>query len=59
MKININWGKLVLQIRTDLVDHDFGANVVADLGSLVVINWNKYYSKLGQVLQMRATVVSK
>ena len=46
-----NWGSFVLlQIR---------ANVVTNWGSLIITNWCKCCYKLGQLLQIRATVVRK
>ena len=46
-----NWGSFVLlQIR---------ANVVANWGSFIITNWDKCCYKLGQLLQIRETVVTK
>ena len=46
-----NWGSFVfLQIRL---------NVVTDWGSFIITNWGKCFYKLGQLLQIRATVIAK
>ena len=46
-----NWRSFVLlQIR---------ANVVANWGSFITTNWDKCCYKLGQLLQIRATVIIK
>ena len=46
-----NWGGFVLlQIRT---------NVVTNWVSFIITNWGKFYYKLGQLLQIRATVITK
>ena len=46
-----NWGSFVLlQIR---------ANVVTNWGSFIITNWGKCCYKLGQLLQIRATVIIK
>ena len=46
-----NWGSFVLlQIR---------ANVVTNWGSFIITNWGKCCYKLGQLLQIRATVITK
>ena len=45
-----NWGSFVfLQI---------GASVITDWGSLVVAKWSRRYYKLGQLLQIRATIIT-
>ena len=45
-----NWGSFVLlQIR---------AHVVTNWGSFIITNWKKYRYKLGQLLQIRATVIT-
>ena len=46
-----NWGSfLLLQIR---------ANVVTNWGSFIITNWNKCCYKLGHLLQIMATVITK
>ena len=46
-----NWGSFVLlQIR---------ANVVTNWGSFIITNQGKCYYKLGQLLQIRVTVITK
>ena len=46
-----NWDSFfLLQVR---------ANVVANWGSFVIINWDKCCYKLGQLLQIMATVITK
>ena len=46
-----NWGSFVLlQIR---------ANVATNRGSFIITNWGKCCYKLGQLLQIRATVITK
>ena len=46
-----NWGSFVLlQIK---------ANVVANWGSFIFTNWAKRCYKLGQLLQIRATDITK
>ena len=46
-----NWGSFVLlHIRT---------NVVKNWGSFIITNYGKCYYKLGQLLQIRATVITK
>ena len=46
-----NWGSFVLlQIR---------ANVVTNWGSFIITNWGKCCYKLGQLLQIRATFITK
>ena len=47
----INWGSFVLlQIK---------ANVVKNSGIFIIINWEKYCYKLGQLLQIRGTAITK
>ena len=47
----INWGSFVLlQIRE---------NAVTSWGSLIITNWGKCCYKLGQLLQIRAAVITK
>ena len=46
-----NWGSFVLlQIR---------ANIVTNWGSFIIANWGKCRYILGQLLQIRATVITK
>ena len=46
-----NWGSFVLmQIR---------ANVVTNLGSFIITNWDQCCCKLGHLLQIRANVITK
>ena len=46
-----NWGSfLLLQIRT---------NVVTNWGSFIITNQGKFCYKMGQLLQIRATVITK
>ena len=46
-----SWGGFVLlQIR---------ANIVTNWGSFIITNWGKGCYKLGQVLQIRTTVIGK
>ena len=46
-----NWGNFVLlQIRTD---------VATNCGSFIITNWDKCCYRLGQLLQIRATVITK
>ena len=46
-----SWGGFVLlQIR---------ANIVTNWGSFITTNWGKYYYKLGELLQIRPTVITK
>ena len=46
-----NWGRFVLlQIRE---------NVVTNWGDLVSTNWGKSCYKLGQLLQIKATIITK
>ena len=44
-----NWGSFVLL--------QIWANVVTNWGSFVITNWDKCYYKLGQLLQIRTTVI--
>ena len=46
-----NWGSFVF-LQTRL-------NVVTDWGSFIITNWGKCFYKLGQLLQIRATVIAK
>ena len=44
------WGSVVLlQIR---------ANIVTNWGNFVITNWGRFYYKLMQLLQIRATVIT-
>ena len=47
----INWGSFVLlQIK---------ANVVKNSGSFIITSWEKYCYKLGHLLQIRGTAITK
>ena len=44
------WGSFVLlQIR---------ANIVTNWGNFVITNWGRFYCKLMQLLQIRATIIT-
>ena len=45
-----NWSSFVLL--------QIGASVITDWGSLVITKWGRRYYKLGQLLQIRATVIT-
>ena len=46
-----NWDSFVLlQIRL---------YIVTNWGSFIITNWGKFYYKLGQLLQTRATIITK
>ena len=46
-----NWGRFV--------SSQIMANVVTDWGSFIITNWGKFSYKLGQLLQIKATVYTK
>ena len=45
-----NWGSFVLL--------QIGASVITNWGNLVTTKWGRRYYKLGQLLQIRATVIT-
>ena len=45
-----NWGSFVLL--------QIGASVITNWGSLVITKWGRRYYKLGQLLQISATVIT-
>ena len=46
-----NWDSFVLL--------QIGAHVVTNWDSFIITNWGKYHYKLGQLLQIRTTVITK
>ena len=49
----------MLQIRAVLFYCKLGQMLLKNWDSLIITNWGKCYYKLGQVLQIRAIVITK